>query len=377
MINLNQSRDENGEFSLPLSDLNEPNIQNNNKNDSAVLNFASWFATSAIQRARYKDFSSIDFCEDWVSWSEFLGVKWSIGESTIQFFSYLLDSTVFSGIATLLVTSYAPYAAGQGIAELKTIMSGFLMKEFLSGKTLLIKCVSIVFAVASGLSVGKEVALVHISTCCANIFSNMFPSIKQNEGTSISKVIILSYTLHLFLSMRIILNLAQKRQLLSAASAAGISVAFGAPIAGVLFSLEAISYYFPSATMLKSFFCATVAAVTLKYFDPYRNGKMVPFQNVYERTWYSFELIFFVLIGVFGGIFGSAIVKLDSIFSNYRQKSLIRNFARGEVVVVAALTVIICYGNIFARSDAVTLVSNLFTECRAKDSSGICEYEFL
>ncbi|OMJ16521.1 H(+)/Cl(-) exchange transporter 3 [Smittium culicis] len=325
MINLNQSRDENGEFSLPLSDLSEQNGRNNNKNDSAVLNFASWFATSAIQRARYKDFSSIDFCEDWVSWSEFLGVKWSIGESTIQFFSYLLDSTVFSGIATLLVTSYAPYAAGQGIAELKTIMSGFLMKEFLSGKTLLIKCVSIVFAVASGLSVGKEVALVHISTCCANIFSNMFPSIKQNE--------------------------AQKRQLLSAASAAGISVAFGAPIAGVLFSLE--------------------------YFDPYRNGKMVPFQNVYERTWYSFELIFFVLIGVFGGIFGSAIVKLDSIFSNYRQKSLIRNFARGEVVVVAALTVIVCYGNIFARSDAVTLVSNLFTECRAKDSSGICEYEFL
>lgn len=33
-------------------------------------------------------------------------------------------------------------------------------------------------------------------------------------------------------------NLARKREVLSAAAAAGISVAFGSPIGGVLFSLE-------------------------------------------------------------------------------------------------------------------------------------------
>ena len=35
-------------------------------------------------------------------------------------------------------------------------------------------------------------------------------------------------------------NLARKREVLSAAAAAGISVAFGSPIGGVLFSLEVI-----------------------------------------------------------------------------------------------------------------------------------------
>jgi chloride channel 3/4/5 len=51
--------------------------------------------------------------------------------------------------------------------------------------------------------------------------------------------------------------------MLSAASAAGVSVAFGSPIGGVLFSLEEISYYFPSKTLWRSFFCALTAAFTI------------------------------------------------------------------------------------------------------------------
>ena len=41
------------------------------------------------------------------------------------------------------------------------------------------------------------------------------------------------------------LFLAKRREILSAACAAGVSVAFGAPIGGTLFSLEEVSYYFP------------------------------------------------------------------------------------------------------------------------------------
>ena len=66
---------------------------------------------------------------------------------------------------------------------------------------------------------GKEGPLVHVACCCANIFMKLFPSVNGNE--------------------------ARKREVLSAAAASGISVAFGSPIGGVLFSLEQLSYYFP------------------------------------------------------------------------------------------------------------------------------------
>lgn len=66
--------------------------------------------------------------------------------------------------------------------------------------------------VASGLWLGKEGPLIHVACCCANVFTKFFESIDGNE--------------------------ARKREVLSAAAASGISVAFGSPVGGVLFSLE-------------------------------------------------------------------------------------------------------------------------------------------
>ena len=77
---------------------------------------------------------------------------------------------------------------------------------------------------------GKEGPLVHVACCCANLFMKLFVNINGNEGMYNfqddkrgQELIVLS---------------ARKREVLSAAAAAGISVAFGSPIGGVLFSLE-------------------------------------------------------------------------------------------------------------------------------------------
>ena len=81
---------------------------------------------------------------------------------------------------------------------------------------------------------------MHICCCIGNVVCRFSRKYNKNEG--------------------------KRREILSASSAAGVAVAFGAPIGGVLFSLEEVSYYFPSKTMWRSFFCALTAAMTLKVY---------------------------------------------------------------------------------------------------------------
>jgi chloride channel 3/4/5 len=110
------------------------------------------------------------------------------------------------------VKSFAPYAAGSGISEIKCIIAGFVMKGFLGAWTLLIKSIALPLAIASGLSVGKEGPSVHFAVCTGNVISRFFGKYKQSASKT--------------------------REILTASAAAGVAVAFGSPIGGVLFSLE-------------------------------------------------------------------------------------------------------------------------------------------
>ncbi|VDP71075.1 unnamed protein product [Schistosoma curassoni] len=88
--------------------------------------------------------------------------------------------------------------------------------------------------------------------------------------------------------------------ILSASAAAGVAVAFGAPIGGVLFSLEEASYYFPMKTMFRSFFCAMVSANVLRILNPYGSDNMIMFYVDYQAQWHVMELIPFALLGLLG-----------------------------------------------------------------------------
>lgn len=103
-------------------------------------------------------------------------------------------------------------AAGSGIPEIKTILSGFVIPGFLSWKVLIVKGIGATFAVSTGMCLGKEGPFVHIATCSGWIVASLFPKYKENGR--------------------------KMREMLSVACAAGLSVAFGAPIGGVLFSYE-------------------------------------------------------------------------------------------------------------------------------------------
>ncbi|KAI0633238.1 chloride channel [Trametes polyzona] len=242
------------------------------------------------------------------------------------------------------------YAAGSGIPEIKTILSGFVIHGYLGGRTLFTKSVGLALSVASGLSLGKEGPFVHIASCVGNIVSRFFSKYETNEG--------------------------KRRGVLSAACAAGVAVAFGAPIGGVLFSLEEVSYFFPAKVMWRSFFCAMVAAMTLRFLDPFGSGKLVLFQVTYDKDWHAYELIPFLFLGVFGGVYGAYFSKLNYRWSrDVRNATWMKRYPVFEVILVTFVTAILSFLNPYTRMGGTELVYNLFAECRAGSSnnhSGLC-----
>lgn len=71
-------------------------------------------------------------------------------------------------------------AAGSGIPEIKTILSGFVIPNFLDFKVLFVKGFGAVFAVATGMCLGKEGPFVHISTCVGYLVANRFSKYRNN-----------------------------------------------------------------------------------------------------------------------------------------------------------------------------------------------------
>ncbi|KAK1998497.1 voltage gated chloride channel [Colletotrichum falcatum] len=277
-------------------------------------------------------------CDEWHHWTGFAPANYIL---------YILFGTVFAFTSATLVKSFAPYAAGSGISEIKCIIAGFVMKGFLGFWTLLIKSVCLPLAIASGLSVGKEGPSVHYAVCTGNVISRLFEKYRRNASKT--------------------------REILSACAAAGVAVAFGSPIGGVLFSLEEMSNYFPLKTLWRSYFCALVATAVLAAMNPFRTGQLVMFQVRYDRSWHFFEVVFYIILGIFGGLYGAFVMKWNLRVQAFRKKYLSK-YAIAEATILAAGTAIICYPNVFLRIDMTESMEILFLECEgAEDYHGLCE----
>lgn len=242
-------------------------------------------------------------------------------------------------------------AAGSGVAEVRVILSGFVLHGFLGLKTLIIKSVGLVLSVGSGLSLGKEGPYVHIATCIGNIACRLFSKYDGND--------------------------AKRREVLSAAAAAGVAVAFGAPLSGVLFGLEEVAYFFPAKTLFRTFFCCITAALTLKFLNPYGTHKIVMFQVQYAVDWEYFEIAAFILVGVLGGTVGALFIKASRAWAkSFRKTSLIKAHPVLEVVLVALVTGLIGYWNTLTKLPVAKLLYNLAAPCNPKDNTldqlGLC-----
>ncbi|PAV89923.1 hypothetical protein WR25_15237 [Diploscapter pachys] len=291
-------------------------------------------------------------CGAWMTWPELFNYSNSSPIFyVVEFLFYVGMAVLMSTLAVLFVKVFAPYACGSGIPEIKCILSGFVIRGYLGKWTFLIKSVGLILACASGLNLGKEGPTVHLACCIGNILSYIFPKYGMNE--------------------------AKKREILSASAAAGVSVAFGAPIGGVLFSLEEASYYFPLKTMWRSFFCALIAGIILRIVNPFGSDQTSLFHVDYMIKWRFFELVPIIGLGLFGGILGSLFIFANIRWCRLRKNSkLLGQNPINEVIIVTLVTAVISYFNPYMRRSTSSVVKQLFDRCGPEDYMvNLCDYQ--
>ena len=108
--------------------------------------------------------------------------------------------------------------------------------------------------------------------------------------------------------------------------------------------------------------------------NPFWTGQLVMFEVTYDRSWHFFETMFFIIIGIFGGLYGAFVMKWNLRAQAFRKKYLTK-YAILEATLLAAATALLCYPNMFLRIDMTESMEILFLECEGgHDYNGLCEW---
>ncbi|XP_068158143.1 chloride channel protein 2-like [Drosophila tropicalis] len=208
----------------------------------------------------------------------------------IQYIAWISLPICLILFAAGFVHLVAPQSGGSGIPEMKTILRGVLIKDFLTFKTLVAKVVGLTAVLGSGMPLGKEGPFVHIASIVAQLLSKMatpFRGIYENES--------------------------RNSEMLAAACALGLGACFAAPIGAVLFSIEVTTTYFAVRNYWRGFFACVVGASFVRLLAVWFQGQetvhaLFPTTITTEFPYDTQELMFFGLTGVLCGLMGAGFV---------------------------------------------------------------------
>ncbi|XP_019329652.1 PREDICTED: chloride channel protein 1 isoform X5 [Aptenodytes forsteri] len=182
---------------------------------------------------------------------------------------------------------------GSGIPELKTIMRGVVLKEYLTLKAFVAKVVGLTAGLGSGMPVGKEGPFVHIASICAAVlskFMSIFCGVYEQPY--------------------------YYADVLTVGCAVGVGCCFGTPLGGVLFSIEVTSTYFAVRNYWRGFFAATFSAFIFRVLAVW-NKDAVTITALFRTNFrmdFPFdlqELPAFAVIGICSGFLGAFFVYLN------------------------------------------------------------------
>eukprot|EP00698_Gefionella_okellyi_P006779 TRINITY_DN1627_c0_g2_i1.p1 TRINITY_DN1627_c0_g2~~TRINITY_DN1627_c0_g2_i1.p1 ORF type:complete len:779 (+),score=145.57 TRINITY_DN1627_c0_g2_i1:43-2379(+) len=271
-------------------------------------------------------------------------LKFMASSSTTFFFvNYLIWivlSVAFAIVAASFVHFVSVNAAGSGIPEMKSILSGTALPRFLAFRTLIAKFFSLTFSIVAGLSVGKEGPMVHLASATARNLCRIKPfrGLWQNEML--------------------------RQQVLAAACAAGVSATFGTPVGGVLFSIEVTSTYYLVQNYWKGFFCAVCGALLVHLIGGTSELKLFT-TNFSPQPYDYLELFAYCLLGVISGLIGALWVETLKYISFLRANVKIfqpHHYRYAQVILVTVVTALAAYPFELLRAGQKAAINKLFSD---------------
>uniref|UniRef100_A0A2C9K7Z3 Chloride channel protein n=1 Tax=Biomphalaria glabrata TaxID=6526 RepID=A0A2C9K7Z3_BIOGL len=247
-------------------------------------------------------------------------------------------------VGSFLTTYFEPVSAGSGIPQIKCYLNGVIVPHVVRFKTLVIKVIGVLSAVAGGLAVGKEGPMIHSGAVIA-------AGISQGRTTS------LGWDFKIFQEFR---SDTEKRDFVSAGAAAGVAAAFGAPVGGVLFSLEEGASFWNQSLVWRIFFASIISTMTLNIVQGLIKGHPMDFSypglinfGTFDDVRYEFyELFIVICLGAIGGLLGALFNHINLKLTVFRMKYVQRKWQKVlETMMVAMYTAAFAYIIIFYKND--------------------------
>lgn len=278
----------------------------------------------------------------------------------------ILYTIGFVAIASLLTVYIAPAAIGSGVAEAMGLLNGVAYHDYICLKTLVVKCIGLIFAVAGGLCGGKEGPLVHVGSIVG-------------YATAYIPIPITKYFRNDF----------EKRKLMAAGTAAGVSAAFGAPIGGSLFAYELSkpNTFWSFSLTWKVFFASTISTFVLSVFKQLYDGTYPIYVSSAEivklgtsQNELTMDSLFGAgILGVSGGLLGSAFIRINNYINVLRKKALKYKWAKVlEAIMLGVLTATVFYLSAYIKYSTAENpnASDDFTICQM-NKEGVPLLQFL
>ncbi|CAN9505211.1 unnamed protein product [Ophioblennius macclurei] len=253
-------------------------------------------------------------------------------------------------LGSIIVAFFEPIAAGSGIPQIKCYLNGVKIPRVVRLKTLVVKVCGVICSVVGGLAVGKEGPMIHSGAVVA-------AGVSQGRSTSLKRD---------FKMFEYFRRDTEKRDFVSAGAAAGVSAAFGAPVGGVLFSLEEGASFWNQMLTWRIFFASMISTFTLNFFlsiyhknpGDLSNPGLINFGRFESDsvTYNLYEIPLFIAMGAIGGLLGALFNVLNYWLTIFRIRYVHRPCLQVmEAMLVAAVTATVSFTMIYFSNDCQPL----------------------